>query len=88
MCVFVYHEITGVDWGTNDRVTLPCDQLEAFSYLFLRVARDCAYLLEGAWHLLLSAGNVETGSGHCIVCSALQMLLLVDLLEQSITTVL
>lgn len=44
--------------------------------------------LEGARDFLLSAGDEETGSSHSVIGTTSQLLLLMDLLEQSLTTIL
>ena len=88
MYVFVYHKVTAGDGGAQDWVALPRDELETLSNLLLRVSRDGADFLEGARNFLLTTGYVEARRGHGIVGSSFEMLLLVNLLEQSIAAIL
>ena len=73
---------------SDNGVGLSRDQLETLSDLLLRVSGNGADLLEGARYLLLPAGYVEASRGHRVVGSALQVLLLVHLLEESVATIL
>ena len=86
--VFVYHKVAAGDGGAQDWVALPRDELETLSNLLLRVSRDGADFLEGARNFLLTTGNVEARRGNSIVGSSFEMLLLVNLLEQSIAAIL
>ena len=52
------------------------------------MSRDGADFLEGARNFLLTTGYVEARRGHGIVGSSFEMLLLVNLLEQSIAAIL
>ena len=52
------------------------------------MSRDGADFLEGARNFLLTTGNVEARRGNSIVGSSFEMLLLVNLLEQSIAAIL
>ncbi len=64
------------------------DDLETSANLFLGMFRDGTDFLEGARHVLLPAGYEETGSCYGIVGTPLQPLLIVDLLEESLASIL
>ena len=85
--ICTHHKVRGSDIRSN-RVCLSRNKLETLPNLLLWVSRHSTDLLEGARDLLLSAGYVETSSSHCVVGPALEMFLIVDLLEESIATIL
>ena len=82
-----HHKIRSTD-GIHFSVGGQSDEFEALANFFLGMARNSTDLLKGAWHIFLPAGNEEAGSSHSIIGSATQLLLLVDLLEQSLAAIL
>ena len=64
------------------------NEFEAFTNLLLRVPRHSTDLLERPWHCFLSTRYVKAGSCHSVVGPSFQVLLLMDLLEESLASIL